>query len=374
MKELSKINEKIVSLYNRVTEIEEYDVNSSNDFNTRDGHIVANIKVYDWLNSDDVSDIVKRLNLVHEENEIHDEFNEDRLTDIYHHTCENEVSYAKEMYEDVVHLDDYRNRVNAYDLWLTSKTNPLEKYKFYYECYGDEFVKFNKRKHNTPKDYFKHLYKNHKATIDERDKLESFEREVYQFGRSGGWLSLCESNELENQELGYWFDFSNVETNKEFNEHIYENFGYSKKEMIKDMEEFISDWETKFENITYFIDEIEESVKGFKYALMAQLGHEIDTFVSDEIERKSSNVTINVNENTGKVKTTLGVSVDKDEFIEAYNVLLPELKDLAINDKIEINKKVGHYHVEYAKKVEDDILVKAGCHWFSINNIQSVLT
>jgi hypothetical protein len=50
-------------------------------------------------------------------------------------------------------------------------------------------------------------------------------------------------------------------------------------------------------------------------------------------------------------------------------LLKPLFNSMHVNDIIRIDKKVGNYFVEYATKVENDTIIKAGCHKFSLNNI-----
>lgn len=300
MKPLSKVNKTIKDLVEQVNEIEQYNVDA--DFNTRGGGyansdcIVANIKVYDWLDSDDVSTVLNKVNYFKDfKIEIEEEFcNDDRLSSIHNHVCENEVRYLKEKYEELVHLNDYRERARVYAIYRAGNLTPSsQKYHTFYKIYKNEYDKFLKRKHNTHKDYFKWLYKNNKAEIDERDRLESFERECWQYGRSGGWLSICKRDELEDLEFESehfyidhnFIDLLDIEDNNSFNKLLNEDvevYGTKNKNLlISELKTFIQDWEDKKDNIEFFVNEIEEGTKHFKNCLLSQLEHEIEQFLED---------------------------------------------------------------------------------------------
>ena len=366
MGELSKINQKIISLAHRIDEIEDYECRG--DFNTRESHIVANIKVYEWIGEDDVIKVIEERNLSQHQDDILEEFNENRLNSIYNHVCETEVSYLKEMYEDICHLDNYQLRASAYSLWIKDKYEDLGHLKVYKELYLKEWEKFSKRKKNSRKDYSKFLYKHHKAEIDEFNKLTSFERSCFQLGRSGGWFSICETNQLENCQFdfNYYFLLDNP-TNKDINEYVFNEYNGTKRQYIREMENFISNWEEIYDNITYFIEEIETNKKGFKGSVIEELRFEIDQFMNDY---GIVNVSISIEKDI--VKTSLGVTVEKDEFTKAVNELCSNIDNIV--GKYRIDKRVGRYFVEYTEKIDNDILIKAGCHNFSLNQIKAVLT
>lgn len=59
-----------------------------------------------------------------------------------------------------------------------------------------------------------------------------------------------------------------------------------------------------------------------------------------------------------------------EEFKTNLLSLLPDFAALTIeNPTLSIERKVGKYFVERASKVDNDILIKAGCHRFSLNNL-----
>lgn len=371
MKPLSKINDEIASLVGQVLEIEAYE--AKNDFNIRENHVVANIRVHDWIDEDDVLKVLKTNDDLNLKDEILEEFDEERLNSIHNHVCSMEVEYLKEKYEGRVHLNDYYKQATQYARFL----NGLEVNEFY----KTEFEKFSKRKHNTKKDYLKYLKANHKWEFEQLDKLNSFEPDCWQYGRSGGWFSICETSELEGQEFesyDFYADISyleGIDDNNEFNRVLNEELdvcSINKREFLRELEEFVENWQFRFESISYFVEEIEESTKYFKECLLQQLEHEIDEFIEHELEVEQSNVRVSLKDN--KVVTSLGVKVEQKEFIDALKRNLNLFTTLNnVGDKVDIKEKVGGYFVEYAKKIEDDILIKAGCHKFSFNNLRSIL-
>lgn len=394
-KPLSKVNEKIIDLAQQILDIESY--NANDDFNIREGSICANIKVYEWLDEDDVKNIIKSENLQSNEFAILDEFNENRLNNIYNHHCEMEVMYLKERYQDNCDLDDpyHAKKLYANFFYKDFKAWPVD-IKTYrdkdgkitkqtiwtYEHKYKEAFKFSMRKNNTPENYLKHLKKKNAWQFSEWDRRALINFEVWQYGRSGGWLSICETSELEGQEfesLDYYTDVSYLEgihDNNEFNQVLndeLEVYSKDKRNLIFEMETFISEWNQKKEAIEYYINEIEEVKKHFKSGLLERLEEEILTYVHEDLKAQESNVSIKIEAN--QIKTTLGVSVDLNAFKIAFRDVKPLFKTLqTAGQTVAIKRRVGNYFVEYAKKVENDILIKAGCHRFSLNNINQVLT
>lgn len=363
---ISKINQQLIEANDRLTEIAEYDANT--DFDTRSGYICANIKVYEWLDSSDLDQIIKENNLEPHRQDLEEEFNETRLNNIINHVCETEVSLLKEMYEGLCHLENYTKHREAYAFYYKNDYYPLS-YSFYFKRYEKVFSKFFKRKRNTPKDYWNWLYKNNKQQIDERYALENIKRECWQFGRSGGWFSLCKIDELENFEPFNDLCINDSMTNHEINEEInnyHLTYNQTKRELLQDLQHEIKEWEEKKSDIASLITDIEESKSGFKSTLIHQLENEVNQFISEQTVSES-NVTINISDD--KVVTSLGVSVPLNDFQKKLKELLPSFKTLKEDERLSIKERVGSYFVEYAKKVENDILVKAGCHRFSLNQI-----
>lgn len=394
-KPLSKVNEKISDLAQQILDIESY--NANDDFNTREGSICANIKIYEWLDEDDVNNVITKHNLQAEAPEILEEFNENRRQNIFNHHCEMEVMYLKERYQDNCDLDDpykakqlyanfYYSDFKAWPVDIMTyrdKEGKIKKQTIWtHEHQYKEAFKFSLQKNNTPEDYLKHLKKKNAWQFSEWDRRALINFEVWQYGRSGGWLSICETSELEGQEFESYDFYTAIEEltgiyeNDNFNQTLREELEISytdKKAFINEMETFISEWNQKKEAIEYYINEIEESKKHFKSGLLSRLEEEILTYVHEDLKAQESNVSIKIEAN--QIKTTLGVSVD----LNAFKIALRDVKPLfntlqTVGQTVAIKRRVENYFVEYAKKVENDILIKAGCHRFSLNNINQVLT
>jgi hypothetical protein len=373
---LSKINEEILSLAERVVEIEDYEAKS--DFDTREGHIVANVKVYEWLSSNDVESVISKRGFEAHKEDILEEFNEARLDSIVNHTNEWEVDYVKEKLEGRVHVNDLGNRAASYNIFLREggDVNPddFTQHTFYLKHYKKEFANFFKRKNNSLKAYKKSLKKNNPWDWEENRRLDSFTPAVWSWGRSGGWLSVCETRELEGEEFDYYLtDLSSSLTNKEFNDEL-ELIAVGQKEkrkLIQDMKYFISEWEFKKSAIEYYVNEIEENKKGIKEAYLDRLEQEVYDYVTVDLGVQTSNVSIEVDGDL--VKTSLGVSVDVTEFTANLMELKPTFLGMKPGDVVQIGRKVGKYFVERATGIDGDVIVKAGCHKFSVNQMLNVI-
>jgi RNA binding exosome subunit len=372
---LNKINTKIVDLVKELEAISE----NALDFETREGHIVANIKCYEWLDQDDVLEICKKNNYSEKvTRKILKEFNEDRLSNIQDHVNEMEVMYLKEKYEDSVDISDIDDIIKVHCLvhnYGYSKEEAVERnpnLKFYIGSYWDSALNYPSFeayadfiKQRMPYDY------------EEFYKRKNIEFQCYQFGRSGGWFSICQEDSIETDILsnhfGYSFydDLVGAEDDKDFNEaiNLYLDKGETKKDLIRNLKGHKKDFEATVSNIQSIIDEIENSKKYYKEYLLEQLTSEVHDFVQTDL--KDTNVTIRIDQD--KVRTSLGVSVHLEEFKTAFKLLLPKIEALSKGDRLEVNKKVGNYTVEYIKKKKKDAIVKAGCHRFSFNQIKEVL-
>ncbi len=376
---ISKVNKKIYQLVNRLNELSEY--NPRNYFNTREGMICANIKVYDWLDEDDVLKVCTDLG-IKKTKKVLKEFNEDRLNDIRNHVLEYETDYIKERYETNCDVSDF-NKIfivgrYAFDSTI-ERTKVLEnrpELKYYIENYWDKALTFK-----TFEDFKNDVTTNSGKEYEDWYKRSLIDKiEVWQYGRSGGWLSICNQDELNFEDIfdkefsyGFWgrlYDAYNSDDNYAFNQALSEDAYTSenKPKLIKTLEGIIADVEEKIDAVRYIIDQIEGSKKYFKECLLQQLEHEIRDFIT---ENNDYNVQIKIVDDT--IKTTLGVSVPLQEFKNTFNLVAPHIEKLQRKEKFTINKKVGKYNVEYAKRKKDDVLIKAGCHRFSYNQIKQVV-
>jgi F0F1-type ATP synthase membrane subunit b/b' len=261
----------------------------------------------------------------------------------------------------------FRSFEGKYDKEFYLTHYPKEQY--YLNAYWDKAKKFK-----TFQAFKKHIIDSDTISYNEWLKRAKIDFKCWQFGRSGGWFSICEESDLENDILvdqyGYSFydEIVNAEDNNEFN-IVVKDYSDDKKQLLKDLRGHLQDYNEKVEAIQSVINDIEDSKKFFKETLLQQLEYEIDDFVGENL--KQSNVTIKIEED--KVKTSLGVSVVLGEFKDIFNLLSPQIENLKRKEKLTIGKRVGNYTVEYAKRKKDDVIIKAGCHRFSFNQIKQVM-
>ena len=381
-KELSKINQEIKEVLNGINDYSESEIKDR--FNTRDGYIVANIKVYDYLSESDILNTIKDYSNITESTKfaILEEFNSERLNNVFYHVCESEVSYLKEKYEGncditnftkVFHVYDYTKRYETKEKALTENIEN----EWYIKTY------FHKaKKYKTFEAYKKAIQKENEKEFNEFINRNSINFDCWQFGRSGGWFSICKQSELENDWLYYYIsyqahDLLTENDNNTFNEIVNNllNYNESKKQFLNRIKKDLQDIEFKFKAVETVINDIEESKKYFKDCLINQLDHEINSFLEEYEETETlSNVTIQIDNN--KVLTSLGVTVLLSEFKANLIELMTKIKgaQLEENSILPIKKNVGNYFVEYAKKVKDDFIIKAGCHKFSLNNILNTVS
>ncbi len=125
----------------------------------------------------------------------------------------------KEELEDRCHINNLCAQATAYH-YYTNDWAIDEKMRFYVDYYRKEFDKFRKRKHNTHADYLAYIRKNNSFDYEESERLSLISPEVWQYGRSGGWLSVCNRDILENCSFdgictSYFINHDNDKLNEE---------------------------------------------------------------------------------------------------------------------------------------------------------------
>ena len=379
MKNLSKINEQIKEVLNSINEFSEKDLNQT--FDTREGYIVANIKVYDWLDNEDVWAIIQSSSLQANEAQILEEFTDERLSNIYNHVCETEVRYLKDVYEKNMDILDFKKILSIYayahkfetlqDV-LNENINASTSFKYYLENY------FNiAKKHKTYKGYVNYIKKKNLAEFNEFYKRDLINFECWQFGRSGGWFSICKESELKKDYLYNYLGYPAHDLLNECNNDVFNNilndsllnYKETKSQFLSRIKQELKEVQSLFNAVEQIIKDIESNKKYFKDSLASQLEYEIQEFCSENLNIENTNVSISL---AGEiVKTSLGVTVEAKEFKTNLIEVLKELRENSELEELPINRKVGNYFVEYARKIEGDYLIKAGCHRFSLNNILS---
>jgi hypothetical protein len=378
-KAISKINEELFNVLTTIEGLTEGE--KSEDFNTRDGKICANIKVYDYLSTNDLESVLKDKQLTpYQQSLVTEEFNDIRLDNILNHVCESEVHCLKEQYEDSCDLSNWGAIFRVYKKANNKEGNDKA---FYIERFKEDSWYINRywetaKQFKTFEEYQKSVIQNDEIGYNEwikRSYVNKFE--CWQYGRSGGWFSICDKSEVEfgsydNYFFNLIYDLRQAHKdndNKAFNDILKEYDIDDKQKYIKECEEEIKEYNDKISAIESIIEDIENGKKYFKETLLNQLEHEVQQFINHEMDSNliQSNCTIQIEQDI--VKTSIGVSVSKDEFQSNLELLKPLFNSMHVNDIVRIDKKVGNYFVEYATKVENDTIIKAGCHKFSLNNI-----
>ena len=167
-KAISKINEE---LFNLLTTIEELTENEKHkDFDTRESKICANIKVYDYLSTNDLESVLKDKQLTpYQQSLVLEEFDENRLNSIYNHVCESEVNCLKEQYEENCDLSNWGAIFRVYKKANNKEGNDkafyIERFKedsWYIERYWETAKQFK-----TFEEYQKSVIKNDEIGYNE---------------------------------------------------------------------------------------------------------------------------------------------------------------------------------------------------------------
>jgi hypothetical protein len=377
--QISKANEQLFSLLSRANEINDYEVSS--EYDTREKYICANIKVYECLNDDDVLKLIPTGTSEDNKQDILTEFTSNRLNGIYEHVCNTEVEYLKDFVGGCAHTN-FNNAKRAFNENLQSECSL--KLKFYHEHFKTQFEQFK----TLPLfiQYLETTFTNEYKEFYYLQMLDS--KNVWQFGRSGGWLSIAESTDLENfcedsANLFYQLkDFYYADDNKQFNEALkdysysYENLEQTRKRLISETENEINCWNEKKEAIDWIISYIEEAKKAFKDSLRSQLEFEIDNFINDNFsidnkidsylngETNILNSIALIEHDT--IKTNLGAKVTFEQAIKA-------IEDIKAGLNV-IGQKVGVFTIEKIVTKNNKTFVKIGCHVFNLEDIENQLT
>lgn len=335
--QLSKINKAILSL---AQELNEY-INEPHDFDTRDGYIVANIKMKDFLSESDISATINPLNLDEEgRRRVMDEFNANRLWSITSHCAQWEIECFK---EDINDHETYENPNSDYQRFANAVNS-----------------------------------------------LGVGSSDIWQFGRSGGWLSFIDENDINfdyNQndgtylatEIAYYYDEDM--TNDQFNEllksyiDINKNFQAQKKELIREMKDGLFELRATINHCHHVIKWIEVLKNDFIDYCRERLRCEIIEFINEEFNTLP-NATILIKNNN--VITSMGVSVSLNNAISLYKICKSAIHQSEASHvnvtQHELNEKIGQFRAEYVfLGPNNDWILKAGCHRIAFSHIDSVI-
>lgn len=371
---ISKANQEIFELLQKANEINEFEPNQ--DYDTRESYICANIKVYEWLNDDDVKEVVKNLNDDDKEIVL-EEFNENRLNSIYNHVCQNETDYMKDFIGGCSHTN-FNKAKRAFQENLKNECSLS--LRFYHEHFKKEFSKFK----DLPS-FIKHLEKTYSEEYKEFYFLQMLDsKNVWQFGRSGGWLSVAKCTDLENfceDSVNMFYELKESyykDDNNQFNE-VLKSFGYNyetlaqtRKRVLSEINSDIASFNEQKESIEWILGFIEKAKKGFKESLLHQLDFEINEFINDNLsidnkidsylngDAKSLNSIESFED--GIIKTNLGAKVTIEQAIKA----IQDIKE----GKTVLGQKVGLFTIEKVVIRDNKTFVKIGCHVFNLEDIE----
>lgn len=279
-KSLSKINSSIKELIKTCL-----DLDSIESFNTRDKYIVAKIKFYNWLNEEDVETICEKLLLdVNTILEIKDKFNEKFLYDFYINQSSFEIEYLKEVYEDNVDIENYGKILSLWNKCqcFTDTNSCIEKYPDYKYYINYYWKKVKRYKSNKSWKKYVHKLESYQEWLNRR-YIDKFE--VWQFGRCGGWLSICKESELEFTYLDdsyyhYYIDLLLEETDNDKFNSIFNKLEEDKYKFLSNLKSEYNYHLEKIQAIKSIIDNIESMVKNYKTTLLDLLENEIQIFLN----------------------------------------------------------------------------------------------
>lgn len=346
--QLSKINQRILAACQELYDL--VNRNHVSDFDERDGYLVANIRIRNWLSDSDLENAMLLAGVTQEKREeVESEFNDERLYGIMEHCTQWEIQYFKEEFGSKSQIDE--------------------------------------RNGNYP-------YSKFAAAVWLIDGESS---DVWQFGRSGGWLSFTKKETLEfsnydndetvcaDEMTGNNYESSNARFNEAIEEHLYRNIYKKNKrggqkrvtldtyraklELVARLEAAAQDIRDKVEACEVIVKWIEDCAKGFIETCREQLNHEVSEFW-DEIKEDGTLIGIKSNASIridgDLIKTSLGASVPLDEAKKVFHSIE------FVGDFISIGKEVGKFKVENARRFGEDWLIKAGCHKLLLSQVRTI--
>jgi hypothetical protein len=401
--------DKLMAFNSKVEELKDL----VNDLDTRDKHYVVNCKVYEWLDDSDLDTVIKKLGLSPRATVlVKAEFGDDRLNGINYHTQESESDYFKEFMQGCA-TDNYRKRANTYGTWLDVELGvrdnlPVEfrevkrggkvmyhsadngRFKYHYE----EF-KIAKEAGFTRDSLWAKYQEENADSILEWEYLDFFDmgKYVYQFGRSGGWISFAEEGSYDKFFEGYHGECGSLyecieEAQKQdgiagfwqklielsdSGYHGYEH-GSNAKEIIGNAESHIADIQFTIDAIEWFKARVKAIVDGWKDALMSRLEDEVDNFLVDSNE----NIADRIKAGMQRLDTITDVLPDSMlKTNQSAHVPLKVVWKLIADfegGKDIVGEKVGEYTITQHLEVEKEHYFKIGCHVVKLSEIKNKVT
>jgi hypothetical protein len=317
---IKKLLDKIQGFVNQIEEYNEY--LNENSYN---GELSYNVKAYDWIGESDIRKL-KCFDILNKNSRdrVLEEFNDDRLNDIYYHTIDNE----RENF-----IDSITYNVSPYSYLLDAKEISFQGRQGGHLCLGS---------------------------------ISSFEAELndvglcdYPFYSWSGVFSIPDDIDQCITELKEHFG---VTTQKKV-------YDLLKVDIVKEFEPYCKDLEKKLLSFAELETDIEGHKKFFKDTLIGQLEFEIEQFIDDEYSYEQS---IELAEQGDYSQLDSILSIEKDMIKTNQKVQVPLKAAILAIQEIEkgtdvIGSKISHYTIEAIEKREKDTYVKIGCHLFSVN-------
>jgi len=336
-------------LIQEAIEITEY--KADDDFDTRSGYIVASIKTYTWIDTDDLIEIIKSdQQLEKYRDELIQEFTEDRLNRIASFYSETEIDYYRSRLEGRVHVCTTKELERQIYKW--KKHNNIERpdevtpLKYFFKDWMKE------ADCNTVMEAFKKQYK---YDIEENNRLDLFTPEVYQHGRSGGWLSVCKTDELEHDECDLLYNAPEDLTDSD----------------MENIVSFIEDWKTKKEAIEYYVKEIEDLTENFEDNLKEEISFRLQEHI-ESINNIGYVSTLTVRANKCTIDNRYPVNTEDVKrvfrLVHDYKGMLCNGASLPVNIRIDNNYKIDRFIFKGS-----ELYIKVGCQTLKYSQIAEAL-
>lgn len=370
------------------------------DLNGRNGYIVGDGRVCEWLSDSDVEDACKKMGLTPRQIVgVNEEFDDERLNGIYYHTCEAESDYYTEWLDGCAY-DDYYKRQLLYGSYLKYQQQDCEscfledswqrrvtknesvpmvgsKIRYHLKEFGDLY-----EKGVTQKQLWKKYQKENADSIKGLHYLEILNNDPkntwggkYPTIAEESTVSVHENSDIE--DLVYWIENADREeiTNKGFFDNVMNRnpegyYDYSRfdsvKELVDQIDSYIRDMEDMRNAVEFVTEYIDDVVKGFKENLLDRLEEEIHQFISDEFSIEER-----VQEGLAKINH---VEVDNETITTDMHarVSIEDAKRIIrlFGEGQQVSgMMVGSYKINKVFTIDDETYFKIGCHLLKLSEV-----
>jgi len=362
----------------------------------RDGYLVGNGRVYQWINEDDVMKMCTELALTGRQTiAVRGEFDNDRLNSIWGHCCEMESdAYADWM--GGCAYDDYRERARLYGRYLRLQEESCTVCELesegrthlgkvsYYSRMAWNFKKFEefRIKGMSQQDVMKYYEKHHSEEIKQLGYLKTLGlsgKDAY----GGKYPTITEEGTAcihEDDDILTLVEriesAANELTNKKFyDELLGRNDRWQEWDSVKEVLNLINDCKERMNEMRDAVEFVHEYINGvtknFKEILLDRLEQEIREFVANEYS-------IDERVQQGLAKINTFVAVDSDEVVTDLHAHAPTSR---VKEVIELFKqghnvegyKIGSYTINRIFEIDGEHYFKVGCHLFKLSDVESKL-